>query len=124
MLEQKRILILDDEQEILDLLKMVLGKTYTVLGLSTIHEFEQKLVEFRPNVVMIDHFIGEETSNIIVHELLRNMNIPTIIHSAHEEVEKLYVQSKADAYIKKPSSIQEIRRTVATVLEKENNPES
>ncbi|HEX6194124.1 MAG TPA: response regulator [Chitinophagaceae bacterium] len=117
MPDTKKILILDDEPEILELLDHLLGKQYIVHTKNNILDFEKDLHEFRPNLLLIDHFLGDNTSNELIRESLRKLNIPFILHSAHEEIEKLYRESNAAGYIKKPSSIAEIRKRVAQVLE-------
>ena len=118
MQEAKKILILDDEPEILELLYRLLSKNYIVHTRNTIDGFEQDLRDFQPNLLLIDHFIGEETSNNFIQESLAKSNVPFILHSAHEEIEKLFLESRAAAFIKKPSSIAEIRQRVAEVLSK------
>lgn len=118
MTELKKILILDDEPEILELLDRILSKQYLVHTRSNINDFEQALKEFQPNLLLVDHFIGEETSNEFIQQALKKFNIPVILHSAHEEIEKIYTETNAAGFIKKPSSIAEIRNCVAQVLKK------
>ena len=117
MTETKKILILDDEPEILELLEHLLGKQYIVHTRNNITDFEKDLHEFRPNLLLIDHFLGDETSNELIRQSLDKLNIPFILHSAHEEIEKLSMESNAAGFIKKPSSIAEIRKCVARVLD-------
>jgi DNA-binding NtrC family response regulator len=120
MQELKKILILDDEPEILDLLQRILSKQYVVHTRNNILDFERDLHEFKPNLLLIDHFVGDETSNSFIKDSLKRLDIPFILHSAHEEIEKLFVETNAAGFIKKPSSIVEIRERVASVLDKCN----
>jgi DNA-binding NtrC family response regulator len=116
MTEQKKIMILDDEPEILDLLQRILSKQYQVQTRRNINDFEKDIHTFQPNVLLIDHFIGDETSNDLIRHALKKLDIPIILHSAHEEIEKLFVETKAAGFIRKPSSIAEIRHCVEDVL--------
>lgn len=117
MSDQKRLLILDDDEEILDLMSRILGKKYKLLTMTNTDNLENQLQEFRPDAILIDHFIGDHTSSEIISESLRSMkHIPIILHSAHEEIERLYLDTKVAGYIRKPSSINEIRDCIEKVL--------
>ena len=118
MSETKKILVLDDEPEILELLKHILGKQYVVHTRSNVTEFAKDLEEFRPDLLLIDHFLGDNTSSEFISQSLLKYGVPFILHSAHEDIEKLFVETNAAGFIKKPSSIAEIRMRVAKVLER------
>jgi len=114
---QKKLLILDDDPEILELLKHILGKQYTILTRSNTETLENDLKEFVPDAILIDHFIGDKTSNEVLNKSLRgNSDIPVILHSAHEEIEKISLDAKVRSFIRKPSSINEIREEIAMVM--------
>ena len=113
---QKKLLILDDDPEILDLLGRILGRKYLLLTRTTTDTFEEDLAEFQPHAVMIDHFIGDKTSKDLMSSTLQDNNIPVILHSAHEDIEKLSIETKVSAFIRKPSSITEIRDMIARVI--------
>ena len=118
MSDQKRLLILDDDTEILDLMSRILGKKYKLLTKTGTENLEEELMEFKPDVILIDHFIGDHTSNEIITESLRNLkHIPVILHSAHEDIEQLHRDAKVAGYIRKPSSINEIRNCIEKVLQ-------
>jgi DNA-binding NtrC family response regulator len=118
MPNQKRIFILDDEEEILELLERILGNQYIVFTKSNTKGIEADLMEFKPHVLMIDHFMGDKTSKDILTQALDLLNnVPVILHSAHEEIEKLSIETKVAAFIRKPSGIKEIRERVAAVLQ-------
>ena len=118
MLSQKRIFILDDEEEILELLERILGNQYVVFTKSNTIGLEKDLLNFQPDVIMIDHFVGDKTSKDILTQALFQLNdVPVILHSAHEEIEKLSFEAKLAGYIRKPAGIKEIRDRVASVLE-------
>lgn len=114
----KKILILDDDAEILDLLQRILGTRYILLTKIDTENLEKDLSEFKPDVILIDHFIGNKTSLEIINKTLRHMNnIPVILHSAHDEIEKISIDARAAGFIKKPSSIHEIREYLSRILE-------
>lgn len=109
---QKRILILDDDEETLDLLTRMLHKKYQVTAERTASKLMESLENCRPDLVIIDHFIGDENSRDVITEFRKNSdyhNIPVIIHSAHEQIEQLAASIDAAGFIRKPSGIAEIR---------------
>lgn len=113
----KKIFILDDEAEMLELLQIMLGRQYNILSRSNTDEFEKDIKEFKPDVIIIDHFMGDSRSQDIISTHAKELgNIPVILHSAHEEIEKIARISQASAYIKKPSGIREIRAKIETVI--------
>ncbi|MCG2614616.1 response regulator [Terrimonas sp. NA20] len=115
----KKIFILDDEEEILELLARILGNQYSVFTKSNTEGIEQDLMEFKPDVIMIDHFMGDTTSKEILTQALGSFaNVPVILHSAHEDIEKLSFETKVAGFIRKPSGIREIREKVAEILER------
>lgn len=122
MSSRKKLLILDDDPEILELLEHILGNKYLLLTKANTEDFEKDLAEFRPDAILVDHFIGDKTSNEVITAALKtNTYIPVILHSAHEEIEKLSIDAKVTGFIRKPSSIAEIRKSIAKVLDEDNS---
>ena len=105
----------------MELLERILGNQYIVLTRSDTEGLEQDLIRFKPDVIMIDHFMGDITSKeILVRALNLLKNVPVILHSAHEDIEKLSAETKVAGFIRKPSGIKEIRDKVADVLNRQN----
>jgi DNA-binding NtrC family response regulator len=122
MQQQKKIFILDDDPEILELLQYILGSQYTLFTKADTDGLEKDVLEFQPDLIMIDHFIGEITSNEIITKSLSTIrHIPVILHSAHEEIEKISIGAKVAGFIRKPASIHEIRKSIAKVLQEGPN---
>jgi DNA-binding NtrC family response regulator len=123
MLQQQKIFILDDDPEILELMQYILGSQYTLFTKSDTDGLEKDVLDFQPDLIMIDHFIGEITSNEIITKSLSTIrHIPVILHSAHEEIEKISVGAKLAGYIRKPASIHQIRESIAKVLQEAPSP--
>lgn len=118
MTNRKRIFILDDEEEILELLERILGNQYIVFTKSNTLGIEEDLVQFKPHLIVIDHFMGDQTSEDILTQTLGLINnVPVILHSAHDEIERIAMEAKVAGFIRKPSGIKEIRERVASVLQ-------
>ncbi|MFT3948334.1 MAG: response regulator [Agriterribacter sp.] len=115
----KRIMILDDDLEMLDLLTRILHKQYDIVSEADPVKLFDTVQAFNPDLIIIDHFVGDTNSRDIIkafrkhHEL---KNIPVIIHSAYEQIEELALSINAAGYIRKPSGIQEIRNYISAKL--------
>jgi DNA-binding NtrC family response regulator len=111
----KKILIIDDSVDYLELLKIVLGKKYTVLTIAEVKDLKGLLCDFGPDLVILDHYIGTERSNDIA-TLLRSSRsgqpIPFLLVSAANNVEQIAAEIGAMGFISKPSSIDHVRKYV------------
>jgi DNA-binding NtrC family response regulator len=123
MTDQKRLLILDDDAEVLELMSRILSKKYQLLTKINTDNLEEEIQSFQPDAILIDHFIGDKTSNEIISHSLRNLtHIPVILHSAHEDIERLSNDENVAGYIRKPSSITEIRDCIHRVITSASTP--
>lgn len=110
------MLIYDDDLEILRISKLILADEYqhveTCLSCENLFEDIERV---KPDIILMDlwmpHLGGEHAI-----ELLRmndkTRDIPVVIFSAINEIEKVSNRVKASAIIKKPFSIDELRQTV------------
>jgi len=108
----KKIMIIDDDAETLDLLTRLLHKKFQVASVSDTTDLQHRLNEYKPDLIIIDHFIGCKTSKEIIDDFKKQdvlQHIPVIIHSGHEQIEQIAMASEASGFIRKPSSIHEIR---------------
>lgn len=115
----KKIMIIDDDAETLDLLTRLLNKKFQIASVSDTDNLQQQLHEYKPDLIIIDHFIGCKTSKEIIDDFKKQdilQNIPVIIHSGHEQIEQIAMASDATGFIRKPSSIHEIRSYIERSL--------
>jgi DNA-binding NtrC family response regulator len=111
----KKILLLDDNDDYLEILELVLGKKYTVRSSTDLKELPQILNEFDPDLILIDHFLGLHTSAYILdhlHSTDRSRSMPFILFSGVHEIEKRAEEIGAAGFISKPSSIDHIRKYI------------
>lgn len=110
---------MDDDLETLDLLTRVLRKQYDVISEVDPMKLFDAAHAFNPDLIIIDHFVGDTNSRDIIKEFRKHhqlKNIPVIIHSAYEQIEELAASISAAGYIRKPSGIQEIREYISAKL--------
>ena len=135
---KKTILIVDDEEPIIDLLKYNLGKEgYNILEASDGETGLKMAFEKKPNLILLDLMLPK-IDGLTVCKRIRSssLNIPIVMISAKsEEIDKILgLELGADDYITKPFSLRElIARVKANMrkgevnkdlgLEKEKNTE-
>lgn len=122
LIKEKRILIIDDEEEILNILKTVLIKEgfkniYTALnGEEGIRLFN----DLRPDIVILDIMLPDKEGYEVCREIRGKSNIPILFLSAKtEEIDRvLGLSIGADDYITKPFSPKEVALRIKINLKK------
>jgi DNA-binding response OmpR family regulator len=112
----KRILAVDDNQDILEILKYVLEDSgYEVDTLSSGHHFFEKIQEHTPDLILLDVMLGDMDGR----ELCKNVknaeethNIPVIMISASHNLGNIHQTCAPDAFIAKPFDIKVLLNTV------------
>jgi DNA-binding response OmpR family regulator len=102
----KRMLVFDDDQTIVQIIKYILEEDdWEVLGSDQSNGAIEKTRQFMPSIIMMDNNIPDfggiaTTQNIKKEKDLEH--IPVIFFSASEDVENLAEQAGADAFLAKP----------------------
>ena len=119
MEEQKRILIIEDEKPIAEILKYgFIKEGFAVACAYTGGEGLTKARETEPNLVLLDWMLPDLSGVDVCRMLTEEYNIPIIMLTARGNVEdKLYgLESGADDYITKPFDLREVAARVRTIL--------
>lgn len=122
LIKYKKVLIIDDEKEILNILKTVLIKEgfkniYTALdGKSGLGLFN----DISPDIVILDIMLPDKEGYDICREIRQKSNIPILFLSAKtEEIDRvLGLSIGADDYITKPFSPKEVALRIKINLKK------
>lgn len=115
----KRVLILDDDLDILQICAIVLRKKG--LDVSTLNNSNQILDQVRnyqPDVILMDNWIPgpggiEATRQLKASEL---QDIPVIFFSANSNVTQLAREAQADYFLQKPFDIAELEAIVQMAI--------
>lgn len=112
----KRVLIFDDDFDILQICAIVLKKRgYEVATQNTSATAIEQIRSFKPDVVLMDNWIpgpgGIETTRKIKADP-EIQHIPVIFFSANSNVTQLAGEAKADYSLQKPFDITELERIV------------
>ena len=120
--EKKKILAVDDESSILDLLKFNNEKEgFTFVSASDGEEGLQKVISETPDLVLLDVMLPKIDGLTVCRKIRQEgINIPVIMLSARsEEIDKILgLEIGADDYITKPFSTRELIARIKANLRK------
>ena len=112
----KRILVIDDEAAILDVLRLVLEcEGYEIDTLASGERLNDSMRQHKPDVILLDFSLPGETGDRIARRLKSQddtKNIPIIMLSAHHAVEPIAFASGVNAFLPKPFSIDDLVKTI------------
>jgi len=116
----KRVLILDDDLDILQICAIVLKKKgFEVRTLDTSCQVVDQVKAFQPDVILMDNWIpgpgGVEATRTLKLDTATH-DIPVIFFSANSNVTQLAREAKADYFLQKPFDISELEGIVQTAI--------
>jgi DNA-binding response OmpR family regulator len=108
----KRILVLDDNQDVLDVVKEVLlYEKFEVNITSNSKQFIEMVKAYRPDLVILEHKLNGHKGGDIYDKMKANTqsnNIPIILCSAYLNGNQGQLNSECDAVIAKPFGLDEL----------------
>ena len=119
--DEKRVLVVDDDPEILDILKNVLRQYYKVRTSKNSLEAMQIALEWKPNLLIIDWMMPRMPGNQLVQTLRSKpdlKDIPVIFISAKsgEAAQKMVSKFKVQEFITKPFEAYDILKAAMKYL--------
>ena len=122
-----RILVVDDEPAVTDLLAYNLRKAhYEVLTAADGRTALRLAGECKPDLVLLDLMIPEVDGLDVCRELRKSSGVPIIMITARgEEIDRVVgLEIGADDYVTKPFSVRELMARVKAVLRRAENGEA
>jgi DNA-binding response OmpR family regulator len=108
----KRILVIDDNLDILHLVQMILkSHGFEVLVSPKGEEVLAHTEAFSPQIILLDVFLSGHDGREICKELKENpgtKDIPVIMFSAHTKRDEVIKECNADDFIAKPFEVNEL----------------
>lgn len=115
-----RILVLDDNQDILDIVaEVLLYEGYKVKTTGRAAAFKNLLQDWQPHVVILDFMLADGNGGELCQDMKKNSHtkhIPVILFSAYFNKAKELAEFGCDAVITKPFDLQELVNCVKQVL--------
>lgn len=130
MAKEKKILIIEDEMDVADYLKVVLQSNgYIVKTCQSAREGVDRVTDFSPDLICLDIMMPEETGmSFYVHlrQSKKDANIPVVILSGVIQEKdfdfRSYVSDKSipppECYFEKPINLEEFLATVRRLTNK------
>ena len=118
-INKKRILVVDDEPKIVDVVKSYLEKSgYTVSEAYTGKEAYEKFEKENPSLIILDWMLPDITGEKICRTLRQKSSIPIIMLTAKVEEESILhgFDFGADDYVTKPFSPRQLVARVEAIL--------
>lgn len=116
----KRILVLDDNQDILDIVREVLSyEGFEVQGTAKGADVIPLVENFNPNLVILDYRVADVNGGEICQAIKAHpsfSNTPVIIFSAYINKQEEMFNYGCDAIINKPFDLTELVETVNGLL--------
>lgn len=119
---KKKILVCEDDRDIIELLNLVFINDYDVKSVRSINDIVSLVTNTKPDLILMDLWIPLIGGEAAIEALKNNdetKNIPIIIISASDKIEQVYKKTNAAAYITKPFSIAHCRSVVNNILQKQ-----
>lgn len=121
---KRKILIVDDDAEIVELLEDVLERDgrFEIKTASSGYEAGMTTEKFRPELILLDYMLPDVNGNVVCQTIRRNPefeNIKIIIISGvvkQDEIAQL-LKSGAEDFIRKPFNITELTDKISAVLQ-------
>lgn len=120
---RKRVLILDDDLDILQICTIVLKKKgFDVLTLNNSNQVVDHVKAYQPDVILMDNWIpgpgGIEATRTLKMGA-DTQDIPVIFFSANNNVTQLAQEAQADYFLQKPFDISELEGIVQLAIRHE-----
>ena len=115
----KKILICDDDVDILEVTKIILQQKFNIETLTHCNDIFQNFDRFRPDLILMDLWIpdmGGEAVTRLLKSSDKTKDIPVVIFSANNDIEKVAINAGADGYLRKPFDISTLNTTINKFL--------
>jgi DNA-binding response OmpR family regulator len=117
---KKTIIICDDDEGILEVVKIVLEeKGYDVIALSNPEKVLDTIKNSSPHLILLDLWMPILNGDLITQTLKSSeetKNIPVIIFSANKDTAEIAKQIGADNYLTKPFDIDQLEKLVDSYM--------
>lgn len=120
-MENKRILIFDDDPHVLEIFTIVLEEMgHVVQHSQTSHDVLNRVSNFKPDLILMDNWIPD-IGGVAATQILKSndifRDIPVILVSANSEIEDLACRAKANGFLSKPFDLESLENIVTKILQ-------
>ncbi len=115
----KRILVIDDEEDILEIVKYLLRSNgYHVKTLASGTDVPEVVKRYHPDLILLDVIMPGKPGTEICKELKTTITAPIIFFTAFSGYSDNFFEWHADGLIEKPFDLNDLLRTIEAFLGK------
>lgn len=125
-MSDKTILLVDDEPNIIELIKLYMaGEAYIIETATTGTDALRKFVEVKPALIVLDLMLPEIDGWEVCRRIRRESDVPIIMLTARtDDIDKIVgLELGADDYVAKPFNARELVARIKAVLRRAPAPE-
>ena len=108
-MQKSRILVVDDDKDILDLVSLILNiHGFEPIPFTSGYGFIEKVMEVKPKIILLDVQLGDFDGRILckqIKEIKEHSGIPVILFSANVLYAKNVQEYLCDDFIEKPFDV-------------------
>ncbi|MFZ5376824.1 MAG: response regulator [Patescibacteria group bacterium] len=116
---QKKVLIIDDDPDIIDSTKTILDFAgYTAVGETNNHTI-QRVIEVKPDLIFLDLWLTEIDGRELCRQIKthpKTKKIPVLLFSASRNIQQNAKEAQANDYIAKPFELDELLQKIDFLL--------
>jgi DNA-binding NtrC family response regulator len=117
----KKVLYIEDDLDMAFVMELALEERFEVMILNDANDVSKKTDLFRPDLILIDNYIGliqaEEIMKAIRGSKI-SAEIPFILCSAHADIKGIAKKIAANGYIEKPFELKDLYQIIDEILSK------
>lgn len=118
MCVRKKVLIIDDDKDALEVMTYVLeDKDYNVITSYTVDI--KDIEKIKPDLILLDNWLGKALGSELCKKLKANpssKHIPVILISTVSDLSQIAKECNADAYVEKPFDIEHLQGVVLSLI--------
>jgi DNA-binding response OmpR family regulator len=115
----KRILVIEDDQDIADIVEYALTEKYLVQTQTNNNLILNSIADFMPDLIILDNQLGQKNASEIINEIKSidaYKNIPFVLFSGHHDIKRIAKEIDARGYLAKPFSLVDLYSCIDLVL--------
>lgn len=120
-LSLSRIMIVDNSADLLETKEYILNRNrYTVKTLTNGYDIKKEIIEFQPQLLILDIFLADEDGRNICEELKKDKatkHVSIMVFSSSHEPLKNFESYCADGFIDKPFDLKKLLEKITSLLD-------
>ncbi len=116
---QKRILVVDDDESILDAIELLLTESDYKVYIAQNEVTLSRMLKSKPDLILLDIWMSGINGSDVCIKLKKEKltrTIPVVLFSANKDIKAIAKAAGADAYISKPFQINDLLKIVRREL--------